>query len=108
MQSTKLLVLTNLPDRAMAEKLADLLISKNLAACVNILDGMRSIYRWEGRIEEAAEAVLLIKTEQARTQAVIDKVKELHSYSCPCVAIWPLSAGNPEYLDWIRRESRDA
>jgi periplasmic divalent cation tolerance protein len=69
---------------------------------------MRSIFRWEGRVEEASEAVLLVKTSADRSQAVLDRVKELHSYDCPCVVFWPLSGGNPDYLDWIRRESSDA
>lgn len=95
-------------DREEAERIGRALVEGRLAACVNILDGMRSIYRWEGRLEEASEAVLLIKTDADRSQAVVERVKELHSYSCPCVAIWPLTGGNPEYLAWILRESRDA
>ena len=95
-------------DREEAERIGRALVEGRLAACVNILDGMRSIYRWEGQVQEASEAVLLVKTDDARSQAVVRKVKELHSYSCPCVAIWPLTDGNPDYLDWIRRESRDA
>lgn len=95
-------------DRAEAERIGRALVEGRLAACANILDGMRSIYRWEGRVEETSEAVLLVKTDAARSQEVVAKVKELHSYSCPCVAILPLTGGNAEYLDWINRESRDA
>ena len=95
-------------DREEAERIGRALVEDRLAACVNILDGMRSIYRWQGKVEAATEAVLLVKTDASRSQAVIERVKELHSYSCPCVAVWPLSGGNPEYLDWIGRESRDA
>jgi periplasmic divalent cation tolerance protein len=96
------------PDREEALRIGRALVEERLAACINVLDGMRSIYRWEGRIEEAQEAVLLIKTEESRTQAVIAKVKELHGYDCPCVVFWPLSGGNPDYLGWIARESADA
>jgi periplasmic divalent cation tolerance protein len=95
-------------DREEAERIGRALVEERLAACVNILDGMRSIYRWQEKVEDAAETVLLVKTDASRTQAVIDKVKQLHSYSCPCVVVWPLTGGNPEYLDWISRESRDA
>lgn len=95
-------------DREEALRIGRALVEARLAACVNILDGMRSVYRWEGRIEEASETVLLVKTEASRTGEVVAKVKELHSYACPCVVFWPLSGGNPEYLDWIRRESGDA
>lgn len=95
-------------DREEARRIGRILVESRLAACVNVLDGMESIYRWEGKVEEAREAVLLVKTDSDRTQAVVDKVKELHSYSCPCVAVWPLTGGNPDYLDWITRESADA
>lgn len=95
-------------DQEEALRIGRALVECRLAACVNILDGMRSIYRWEGRVEEASETVLLVKTDAARTQAVIDKVKAMHSYACPCVAVWPLSGGNPDYLEWISKESRDA
>jgi periplasmic divalent cation tolerance protein len=95
-------------DRDEALRIGKALVEERLAACVNVLDGMRSIYRWEGRVEEASEAVLIVKTASDRAQAVIDRVKELHSYDCPCVVFWPLSGGNPEYLDWIRKESSDA
>jgi periplasmic divalent cation tolerance protein len=95
-------------DRDEALRIGKSLVEERLAACVNVLDGMRSIFRWEGRVEEASEAVLLVKTSADRSQAVLDRVKELHSYDCPCVVFWPLSGGNPDYLDWIRRESSDA
>lgn len=95
-------------DREEAGRIGRALVEERLAACVNILDGMRSIYRWQDKVEDGAETVLLIKTDATRTQAVIDRVKQLHSYSCPCVVVWPLTGGNPEYLDWISRESRDA
>lgn len=95
-------------DRDEALRIGRALVDSRLAACVNVLDGMRSVYRWEGRVEEASEAVLLVKTDAARTEAVVAAIKSLHSYACPCVAVWPLTGGNPEYLDWIRRESADA
>ena len=95
-------------DREEALRIGRALVEERLAACVNVLDGMQSIYRWEGRVEEASEAVLIVKTDSGRTRAVIDRVKELHSYDCPCVVFWPLAGGNPEYLEWIRRESADA
>lgn len=95
-------------DKDEAQRIGRALVDARLAACVNILEGMRSIYRWEGAVEEASEAILLIKTVASRTQAVVEKVKAMHSYACPCVAVWPITDGNPDYLDWIRRESSDA
>lgn len=95
-------------DREEALRIGKALVDARMAACANILDGMQSIYMWEGKVEEAKETVLLIKTDASRSQDIIDKVKEMHSYACPCVAIWPLTGGNPDYLEWIRRESTDA
>lgn len=95
-------------DRDEALRIGKALVDGRLAACANILDGMQSIYRWEGKVEEASETVLLIKSDASRTQELIEMVKKMHSYACPCVAIWPLPGGNPEYLDWISRESRGA
>lgn len=95
-------------DRDEARRIGLALIESRLAACVNILDGMESLYRWEGKLEEARETVLVIKTVAAQAEAVIAKVKSMHSYACPCIALWPVTGGNPEYLDWIRQESADA
>ena len=95
-------------DRDEAQRIGRAQVESRLAACVNILDGMQSIYRWEGKLEEAAESVLLVKTDASRTQAVVETIKAMHSYACPCVAVWPLTGGNPEYLEWIRKESSDA
>jgi periplasmic divalent cation tolerance protein len=95
-------------DREEALRIGRALVEERLAACANVLDGMTSVYRWEGRMEESAEAVLLVKSEAERAQAIVARVRELHSYSVPCVAIWPVPEGNPPYLDWIRKESGHA
>jgi periplasmic divalent cation tolerance protein len=93
-------------DREEALRIGRALVEGRVAACVNVLDGMTSVYRWEGRLEEATEAVLLVKTEEDRVPDLISKVKELHSYSVPCVVVWPIKDGNPDYLSWIREECR--
>jgi periplasmic divalent cation tolerance protein len=95
-------------DKEEALRIGRALVEGRLAACVNILDGMHSLYRWEGRLEEGRECVLLVKSDSERAEEIVAKVKEMHSYTCPCVAIWPLTGGNPEYLEWIRRESGHA
>ncbi|MFQ5730883.1 MAG: divalent-cation tolerance protein CutA [Planctomycetaceae bacterium] len=81
------------------------LVEERLAACVNVIDGMTSVYHWEGNIEESAEALMIAKTQPELVETLIERVKSLHSYSCPCVVSWPIETGNPAYLDWIRDET---
>jgi periplasmic divalent cation tolerance protein len=95
-------------DRDEALRIGKALLENRLAACVNALDRMTSMYWWEGRIESADECVLLAKTTSEKQADLVRKVKELHSYSVPCVVFWPLSGGNPDYLDWIRKETGNA
>ena len=77
------------------------LVEERLAACVNILAPMQSIYRWQGRIEEAREAAMIAKTTADCLERLVARVRELHAYDCPCVVAWEISAGNPAFLDWI-------
>ncbi len=77
------------------------LVESGLAACVNILPGMQSIYRWEGKIEEATEVVVIAKTTAPRVPALTAKVKSLHSYDCPCIVSLKVDGGYQPYLDWI-------
>lgn len=84
------------------------LVEEQLAACANVIDGMTSVYHWEGAIEQAQEAVLIAKTRVELVERLIGRVKELHSYQCPCVVVWPIAAGNPDYLQWIANETRGA
>ena len=80
------------------------LVSARLAACVNIIESMNSIYRWEGKVEEAVEAVLIAKTMESKVPQLIETVKTMHGYSCPCIISLPIDAGNSEYLEWIKAE----
>jgi periplasmic divalent cation tolerance protein len=77
------------------------LVAERLAACVNVLDGMASIYWWKGQVEEGSEVVLVAKTTDELVNRLIERVKSLHSYECPCVVSWPIEKGNEEYLNWI-------
>jgi periplasmic divalent cation tolerance protein len=77
------------------------LVQRRLAACVNILEPMQSLYVWEGELQEAREAVLIAKTTAARVPEVIDRVKALHSYECPCVVSLPVEAGYHPFLEWV-------
>jgi periplasmic divalent cation tolerance protein len=92
-------------DKSQALAIGHILVEERLAACVNLWDGMTSIYRWEGAIEQASEAVLIAKTQESLVQALTERVKCLHSYDCPCVVAWPVGAGSTVYLDWIAKET---
>ena len=95
-------------DRDEALRIGKGLLESRLAACINILEGMQSVYWWEGKLEEARECVLIAKADASRQEEIVALVKELHSYSVPCVVIWPLTGGNPAYLDLIGKESGHA
>lgn len=84
-----------------ARNIGRALIEKRLAACVNILDGMESMYVWEGKLETAQECVLIAKTEAELVEPLIAMVKALHSYSVPCVLSLAVDKGNPDYLKWL-------
>ena len=97
----KLLVLTTTGSQAEAEKIAHTLVDRRLAACVNIVPKIQSVYRWEGKVESAEEYLLLIKTRQGREADVCAAIRELHSYELPeCIAI-TVEWGSKEYLQWV-------
>jgi len=89
-----------------AAKLARGLVEARLAACANILGPIRSFYWWDGKVQDEGEIALIAKTRAALVDALTAKVKELHSYSVPCVVAMPIATGNPEFLDWIGQETR--
>jgi periplasmic divalent cation tolerance protein len=93
-------------DRRQAGKIARALVREKLAACVNIVPGIASIYAWEGKVEEAREVLLLIKSRGALSKQLAARVKELHSYSVPEVVTIPIASGNPDYLRWVRESTR--
>jgi periplasmic divalent cation tolerance protein len=93
-------------DRRQAGKIARALVREKLAACVNIVPGIVSIYAWEGKVEEAREVLLLIKSRGALSKRLAARVKELHSYSVPEVVTIPIASGNPDYLRWVRESTR--
>ncbi len=100
-----LLVLTNLPDRDAAEKLARRLVESRLAACVNILNGCTSIYRWKGDVERADEVPVLIKTRAARYEEIEAAIREQHTYEVPEVIAVPIASGLDDYLQWVAEET---
>src|SRR5687767_12003418 len=102
---TALLVLTNLPERAAAERLADLLIERKLAACVNILAPCRSVYRWKGALQRDEEHPMLIKTTPERYVALEQALRAEHPYELPEIIALPIERGLPAYLDWVAAET---
>jgi periplasmic divalent cation tolerance protein len=87
-----------------ARKIGRELVVTRLAACVNILDQMNSFYMWDGQIQDDAEVVMIAKTTEDRVPDLIEKVKSLHSYDCPCIVSLPLSGGHQAFLEWIAAE----
>ena len=95
------IILCTCPDKTTAEQLAHLLIDGNLAACINILPGITSIYQWQGKIESAQEHLLLIKSNEINYSAIEAKIKAHHPYELPEIIALPVAHGLPEYLNWI-------
>jgi periplasmic divalent cation tolerance protein len=101
-----LLVLTNLPDRAAAERLADLVVEKRLAACVNILAPCRSVYRWKDAVQHDEEHPMLIKTTAERYPELEKALRAAHPYELPEIVAVPIERGLPAYLEWVAGETK--
>ena len=100
-----LLVLTNLPDRAAAEKLAEALVQEHVAACVNILAPCRSVYRWQGAVQHDEEHPMLIKTTSESYAALEAAIRARHPYELPEIVAVPIERGLPAYLDWVAAQT---
>jgi periplasmic divalent cation tolerance protein len=96
------------PSREVALAIGRTIVAERLAACANVIDGAASIYWWQGTLEEAREAVLILKTRAELIERLTARVKALHPYACPCVVALPIAGGNREYLDWIAAETAPA
>jgi len=101
----KLLVLTNCPDETVANAIALAIVEEKLAACVNILPRVQSIYRWQGAVESASEIPLLIKSTAACYPALEKRIAELHPYDVPEIIALPIAQGLPAYLNWLAEET---
>jgi periplasmic divalent cation tolerance protein len=101
-------VLVTAPSADKAASIARALVEERLAACVNIVPGVRSIYRWEGRVHDDPEVLMVIKTERARFESLRARIVALHEYSCPEVIALDIALGHAPYLEWIRQSVADA
>lgn len=94
-------LISTAPNLEVAHKVARTLVEERLAACVNLVPGVRSIYRWEGKVQDDAELLLVIKTTPARQEQAIARLREVHPYTCPEAIALPIQGGNPAYLAWL-------
>ncbi len=91
---------------AEARRIARALVAERLAACVNLLDGATSVYRWQGAVEEAVETVFIAKTTKALSSEALTRIQALHSYDVPAAAVYDMAGGLPAYLAWIAGETK--
>jgi periplasmic divalent cation tolerance protein len=104
-EAEHIMVYVTVPNEKMAERLANLAISKGLAACANLLSPIRSWYQWEGALQTAEEAVLLLKTRASLFEPLRTALAEAHPYDCPCIIALPLSGGHLPFLEWISAQT---
>jgi periplasmic divalent cation tolerance protein len=95
------LIYVTTPDRQTAEQIAEAVVTEKLAACANILDGVTSIFYWDGKLCRENEAVLILKTPKERVEELTERIKKLHPYDCPCVVALPIDSGNPDFFQWV-------
>jgi periplasmic divalent cation tolerance protein len=99
------LIYSTFPSTESADRAGSGLVEGRLAACVNIIGGMTSVYRWEGRIERGSEAVMIIKTRASLADTVVARVKEQHPYTNPALLVVPVEGGSGDYLAWLMEET---
>ena len=88
-----------------AKSIGQILVGQNLAACVNLLENMTSIYIWKDKLEEDQEVVIIAKTRKTLMPKLIETINSLHSYDCPCILELPIQGGNPDFLSWIESQT---
>ena len=101
------IVWSTAPDAEQGAAIARRLVEEKLAACVNIVPGLRSVYRWQGQVEEDSEVLLIAKTRADRSAALCERLVALHPYDEPEVLVLPVAGGSPSYLDWVGAESAE-
>lgn len=104
--TSRIVVLVTCPSTAEARRIAGALVRERLAACVNVVPGIASVFSWKGKVERAKETLLLIKTRRARFDRLRRRIKALHTYEVPEIVAVPLVAGDRNYLAWLDEETR--
>lgn len=94
------------PNMEEAGRIAEKLVNERLCACVNIIPEIKSVYWWNGAVQNEPETALIAKTRESLVLKVIETVKAMHSYEVPAVVSWPISRGNPDFMSWIRDVTR--
>jgi len=89
-----------------AKRIGKELVKNRLAACVNIVKDITSFYWWDGELQEAQETVMIAKTKESLVEELVEKVKSMHSYSCPCIVSLPVLQGNGAFLEWVEKETK--
>jgi len=102
----EIIVLITAGDSGEAAKIAEALVGEHIAACVNIIPEVRSLFFWNGKTEQAKEVLLICKSRQELLDRLIARVKTLHSYSVPEIIALPIVSGSPQYLDWVRESTQ--
>ncbi len=101
-----IVVFITVKDKMEGQKIADKLIQSKCAACVNIMEGVTSVFWWEGKVDQASEVLLVIKTQKSLFRKLEKTVKSIHSYSVPEIIALPIVAGNTDYLKWIKSSTK--
>jgi len=104
-QFTHCLVYVTTADVGEARSIARAMVEARLAACANLVPGMVPIFRWEGKVNEGSESLLILKTTRDRLDDLVAAVEAMHSYDCPCIVALPLAGGSKAFLDWISQET---
>lgn len=100
------LVLSTIGSEEAAVGIAETLVAERLVACVNVVPRLTSVYRWEGKVQKDAEALMILKTAPDRLEALLERLKELHPYDVPEMVVLDVERGHPAYLDWVLAETR--
>ncbi|WP_243546100.1 divalent-cation tolerance protein CutA [Pseudodesulfovibrio tunisiensis] len=100
------LVYMTMENREQAANIGAVLVERRLAACVNVIPGMESLYWWNGQVQHGSEAVLIAKTRSALVAELVEAVKAVHPHEVPCIVSMRIEGGNPDFLTWIREETK--
>lgn len=101
-----IMIYTTVPSREEGARLSQILLEERLAACANIQQEHQSLYWWDGQINNATEFGVLLKTRSDLFEDVEQRIKDFHSYDCPCIVAWPLEKGHQPFLNWIKSETK--